>query len=149
MKPTTKRIVILLATATVITGTLAACGHHRYHDPEKRGEWIVEKVTDELELNESQKTKLEAVRTEILTARKDVRVDRQKTRDEILAMLDQPQLDRQKVLSMVEQKTVSINQHAPQIVNALGEFYDSLSDEQRKELREHVAEMGERHHHHW
>ena len=140
---------ISVASGAVIAGTLAACGHHRYKDPEKRGEWLVEKVTDELELNESQKTKLEAVRKEILTVRKEIHADRQTSRDEILAMLDQPQLDRQKVLSMVEQKTVSINQHAPQVVNALGDFYDSLSDEQRKELREHIAEMGERHHHHW
>lgn len=149
MKPISKRLVILVASGAVIVGTLAACGHHRYHDPEKRGEWLVEKVTDELELNETQQAKLETVRQEILTVRKDFREDRQNTREEILVMLDQAQLDRQKVLSMVEQKTVSINQHAPQIVNALGEFYDSLSDEQRKELREHVADMGERHHHHW
>ena len=149
MKPISKRIVILLAGSAVIVGTLAACGHHRYHDPEKRGEWIVEKVTDELELNESQQAKLETVRKEILTVRKDMHADRKNVREEILVMLDQPQLDRQKVLSMVEQKTVSINQHAPQVVNALGDFYDSLSDEQREELREHFADMGERHHHHW
>jgi len=147
MKPISKRIVILLAGGAVIAGTLAACGHHRYHDPEKRGEWLVEKVTDELELNESQKTKLEAVRQEILTVRKEMHADRQSTREEVLAMLDQPQLDRQKVLSMVEQKTGSINQHAPKVVNAVGEFYDSLSEEQRSEIREHIAEMGERHHH--
>jgi periplasmic protein CpxP/Spy len=149
MKPISKRIVILVATGVVITGTLAACGHHRYHDPEKRGEWFVEKVTDELQLNESQQTKLENVRQEILTVRKEMHADRQSTHDEILAMLDQPQLDRQKVLSMVEQKTGSINQYVPQVVNALGEFYDSLSAEQRKELREHVAKMDERQHHHW
>ena len=137
----------------VIAGTLAACGHHRYHDPEKRSEWFVEKVTDELELNESQQLKLANVRQEILTVRKEMQANRQSTHDDILAMLDQPQLDRQKVLSMVEQKTGSINQYAPQIVNALGEFYDSLSAEQRKELRnelrEHVAKMDERQHHHW
>ena len=81
--------------------------------------------------------------------RKEMHADRQSTHDEILAMLDQPQLDRQKVLSLVEQKTGSINQYAPQVVNALGEFYDSLSAEQREELREHVAKMDERQHHHW
>ena len=138
MKLASKRIVIFLAGSAVIVGTLAACGHHRYHDPEKRGEWFVEKVTDELELNELQQAKLETVRQEILTVRKDMHTDRH-----------QPQLDRQKVLSMVEKKTASINQHAPQVVNALGDFYDSLSEEQRKEIREHVVEMAERHHHHW
>ncbi|WP_455202247.1 Spy/CpxP family protein refolding chaperone [Kaarinaea lacus] len=149
MKPMSKRIVILVAGGAVIAGTLVACGHHRYHNPEKRGEWLVEKVTDELELNETQQAKLEAVRQEILAVRKDTLEDRQTMREEVLAMLDQPQLDRQKVLAMVEKKTTSINQHAPQVVNALGEFYDSLSDEQRNEVREHFSEMSERHHHHW
>ena len=149
MKLTSKRIVIFLAGSAVIVGILTACGHHRYHDPEKRGEWLVEKVTDELELNDSQRAKLETVRQEILMVRKDMHADRQSMREEVLVMLDQPQLDRQKVLSLVEKKTASINQHAPQVVNALGESYDSLSEEQRNEVREHFAEMGERHHHHW
>lgn len=149
MKPMVKRIAIVLAGGAVITATLAACSHHRYHDPEKRSEWLVEKVTDELELNDAQKNKLELVRKEILTARQEMRADHEQARNEILAMLEQPQLDRQKSLAMVEQKTLTINQQAPQVVNALGDFYDSLSAEQRNTLRDHVAEMGERHHHHW
>ena len=109
----------------------------------------MEKVTNELDLNDAQKSKLELVRKEVLAARQEIRADRDQTRNEVLAMLEQPQLDRQKVLAMVEQKTSSINQQAPQVVNALGDFYDSLSTEQRKTLHDHVAEMGERHHHHW
>jgi Spy/CpxP family protein refolding chaperone len=149
MTPMAKRIVIFFAGGTVLAATLVACSHHRYHDPEKRGEWLVEKVTDELELNESQKRKLELVRQEIVLARKEIHADRESTRTEVLAMLEQPQLDRQKVLSMVEQKTASVNQHAPRIVNALGDFYDSLSEAQRQELRTHIAEMNEHRHHHW
>ncbi|WP_455206761.1 Spy/CpxP family protein refolding chaperone [Kaarinaea lacus] len=149
MKPISKRIMTILISGAVVIGTVTACGHHRYQDPEKHGAWLMEKVTDELELNDSQKAKLEAVRKEILTVRKDMHADRENFRDEILTMLDQPALDRQKALSMVEQKTQSINQHAPQVINALAEFYDSLSDEQRKELREHIADMGQHHHHYW
>lgn len=149
MKPLTRRILIIVTSGVVIAGTLAACGHHRYHDPEKRGEWIVEKVTDELDLDEAQKTRLELVRQEIFKVRNEMHADRQSARAEILAMLEQPQLDRQKVVAMIEQKTVSVSQHAPRVVNALGEFYDSLSEEQRMEIRKHIAEMGEHHHHHW
>ena len=149
MKLKTKHLMLLIVGGAVVTGTLVACGHHRYHDPEKRGEWLVGKVTAELKLNESQQAKLELVRQEILTIRKNIHADRQNSRQDILTMLEQPQLDRQKVLSMVEQKTQTINQYAPQVVNPLGEFYDSLSDEQRKELREHVAGMNDQHHHHY
>lgn len=148
MKPMTKRLLIVVSSGAIIVGTLVACGHHRYHDPEKRGEWLVEKVTHELELNEAQKSKLELVRQEVLKARKEIQADRQTMRTEVFTMLEQPQLDRQKVLAMVEQKTAAINQHAPQVVNALGDFYDSLSEEQRQEIRNHISEMGE-HHHHW
>lgn len=94
MNPMIKRIAIILASGAVITVTLAACSHHRYHDPEKRGEWLVEKVTEELELNDAQINKLELVRKEILTVRQEMRADREHTRNEILAMLEQPQLDR-------------------------------------------------------
>ncbi|WP_455220986.1 Spy/CpxP family protein refolding chaperone [Kaarinaea lacus] len=149
MKPMTKRLLIVVSSGAIIAGTLVACGHHRYHDPEKRGEWAVEKVTDELELNEAQKNKLELVHQEILKARKEMQADRQTMRTELLTILEQPHLDRQRVLRIVEEKTTAINQHAPQVVNALGDFYDSLSDEQRQEIREHIAELGEHHHHYW
>ncbi len=147
MKSYAKHIAVFLTSSVILAGALAACSHHRYHDPETRGEWLVEKVTDELELNKSQQSKLEIVRQEILAIRKEIKVDRESTREEILKILEQPQLDRQKTLSIVEQRTASINQYAPQIVNLLGDFYDSLSDIQRSKLKEHIADMGK--HHHW
>jgi Spy/CpxP family protein refolding chaperone len=143
------KYIVVAVSGVVLAATIAGCGHRHYSD-ESRGEWLVERVSDELDLTEPQKTKLEAVRQEILAARKATRADREATREEVLSLLNEPQLDQQKVLSLIQEKTTAVNQYAPQVVAKLGSFYDSLTDEQRKALREHVAEMSERHHrHHW
>ena len=63
-------------------------------------------------------------------------------------MLESPQLDRQKVLTILESKTQLVNQFAPQIVNAFGDFYDSLNEEQRTELRVHIDKFAEHGKHH-
>lgn len=142
MKPITQRIILALAAVGLATG-LAACGHHR-HDPEQRAERIIEKVTEELELTQEQQAKLGAVRDEFISTGKEMRKDRKQARAEFLGLLEQPQLDRARAQTLVNQRLDAIRDHSPQIINALADFYDSLTPEQQKELREHLQEKMER-----
>ena len=103
---------------TLLVGGVAACTH-RIHSatPEERGAWVVEKVSKKLELNAAQKSKLVELKNEVLAVRKSMRSDREQNRAEMLAMLKQPTLDRQKVNSMVQQK---IDQLCIRLSNATG-----------------------------
>ena len=71
--------------------------------------------------------------------------DRQQARTEVLAMLKQPTLDREKVNAMINQKMATINTRSPAIVDAIGNFYDSLDDAQRAELSEFIEDKMDRH----
>ena len=148
MKTISKRIVVFIVGSVVIVGTLAAYAHNRFYSAENRAEWIVSKVSDELNLDETQIAKLNVLKKELMTTRQKMHTEHQSTHAELLAMLDNPQLDRQKALSIIENKTQMLNQYAPNVVNAFGDFYDSLSEEQHKELREHITEMAEHREHH-
>jgi Spy/CpxP family protein refolding chaperone len=135
---TISKIAIVTAGALVVVGSLAACSYH--HDPEHRSQWMQEKVTKKLELNDTQQQQLKSVSDEMLNARESMEQQLGNDREQVLALLDQPTLDQDKVLDMIQSHTQAINEGAPGIVAALGDFYDKLSAEQQAEVREFVEE---------
>ena len=144
-----KRTFIVLTAGTLLITGVAACNHGMYHgSAEERGEWIVQKVSKELELNETQRTRLAEVKDEFLDMRSTMRSDRAQMQQEVLAMLQQPTLDRDRVSTIVNQKIATINSRSPDIIDAIGNFYDSLDDSQRAELREFIEHKMEHHHGH-
>jgi len=141
-----KRTIILITSGVLLIGGVAACNRGMHHGTaEERGEWVVEKASKKLELNADQKSKLIVVKNEFLDVRKTMRSDRQQTRAEVLAMLKQPTLDREKMNVIVNQKITTISTRSPAIIDAIGNFYDSLDDSQRAELSEFIEDKMDRH----
>ena len=142
------KIAIVSSVLVIGAGTLAACGHH-HKTPEERAEWMVEKVADKLELDDMQKARLAAVKSEMMKLRKEFRGDQDGSREQVLAMVSESTLDQDALLNMINARTQAVSTNAPQIVAALGEFYDNLNPEQQAEVREAIAKgMKHRHWHH-
>ena len=141
-----KRAIIVITSGVLLIGGVAACKHKMHSaSAEERGEWVVDKVSKELELNDSQRIKLVEVKDQFIAARKSMRSDREEARKEVLAMLKQPTLDREKMNAMINQKMATINTRSPAIVDAIGNFFDSLDDSQRAELSEFIEDKMEHH----
>lgn len=142
-----KRTIIYITGGALLTLGVVACNHGmHYGSAEERGEWIVEKVSKELELNQVQQARLVEVKDEFLNIRMTMRSDREKTRTDVLAMLQQPTMDRDKANAIVGQHIETINARSPVIIDAIGNFYDSLDDAQRAELRGFLEHKMEHHH---
>jgi hypothetical protein len=131
----------------LLTLGVVACNHGmHFGTAEERGEWMVEKVTKELELNQAQQARLAEVKDEFLNMRITMLSEREQTRADVLAMLQQPTLDRDKANTIVDQHIATINSRSPLIIDAIGNFYDSLDDAQRTELREFIEHKMDHHH---
>lgn len=133
----------------VVGGVLAAslfvgCGHFR-STPEEKAEHIVEEIQEELKLEDTQLAKLNALKNHILSLRKEHKETKEKTHKELRALLDNPVLDQQAVLSQIMSKTNMVNEKAPQVVALAGDFYDSLNETQQAEIRKHVDKFTKRH----
>jgi Spy/CpxP family protein refolding chaperone len=150
MNRTGKRIALVVSGLVLVTG-LTACGHRfGHHGPGDKADWMVNKVTAELKLDEAQQAKLKAIKDELLSVRKEWVEQREESRSTALALLDKPALDRQQAIDLINGHTQFVEQKAPEIVAAVGEFYDSLTPEQQQTLREHVQKrMEHRGGHHW
>lgn len=138
---TRTRFAIALLGAVGIAAAAAACGHHaHHHDPGGYAVRHIEKLGRQLDLDEAQTVKLNAVAETLRQGREVMHGKHLETRKAALALFEQPKLDRQRALDLVRYTTRDIDDHAPRMIAAVGDFYDSLTPTQQQKLREEVTE---------
>ncbi len=141
------KIIIAAISSIVLVGGLAACGGH-HHSPEERANYMLEKISDKLDLTAPQLNQLEQLKDELMNARQSMLAERDSVHTKVNELLSQPTLDQERALKLVRDQTESINQKAPQIITAFAGFYDSLTPEQQAVIRDKVQKHKE-HRHHW
>ena len=145
MKIWTKRSLIALTSVTVLLGGLTACSHRGDHSrsgggeertTEMRGK-MVNRISSKLDLNAEQKAKLHTLADQMIATRKAVRGDTD-PRADMQSLIAGSQFDRVKAQQMLDQKLQAAKDNGPQMLNAFGDFYDSLNPEQQKQVRERL-----------
>lgn len=140
-----KKMVLLIGSGLVATGLLVGCGHSYHSSPEKKVAHIVEEINEELELQQGQQVKLDKLKEHVLVLIKKHKATKAKKQQELRALLDQPVLDQNAILAHINAKTSMINQESPEVVALTADFYDSLNESQRAEIRKHVDKFSKRH----
>jgi len=122
---------LALVGAAITAFGAAGCHHHR-HDPAHRAEWVTKKIASELDLNDAQKAKLEAVKLEFLAVHERNKKQRLETLDFALTQIRAKELDTAKIQQMLEQRHKQWIDAAPSVLKKAAEFHASLTDEQRE-----------------
>jgi len=60
-------------------------------------------------------------------------------RAEVRSLVAGNTFDRSKAQSLVDAKTAAVQSGAPQVIAALGDFYDSLNETQQAQVRDFMA----------
>lgn len=152
MRPWIRRSLLAAALGAVTLGGLAACGHH--HDrhawnkatPEERAKMrdkIIDRVAGKLDLNAEQKAKLGVLADRLQEQRAALVQQGTDPRAELRSLVAGEKFDRAKAQAFVSQKTEAIQSRSPQVVAALGDFYDSLNPQQQAKVRDYM-ERGRR-----
>ena len=143
MKPWIRRSLIGLTTATVLLGGLSACGrsHHTgglsdERITEMRGK-AIERISGKLDLNTAQQAKLGVLADQMIASRKALRGNTD-PRTDLQALVAGSQFDRAKAQQLLDQKLSAAQGNGPQVLAAFGDFYDSLTPEQQKQVRERL-----------
>jgi len=147
MKPWLKRTLIGVFGATVLFGGLAACSH-RYHqygwqgmsdeDAAKVKARMVDKIGSRLDLDDAQKAKLGVV-ADTLRAQRQAIVGSTDPRVEIQSLVAGATFDRAKAQAFVDGKAQAVQTKSPELIAALGDFYDSLKPEQQQKVRDFLS----------
>jgi len=144
MKRWLKRTLIGVFGASVLFGGLAACSHRHYHqnwqnmseeDAAKVRARMIDRVAGRLDLDEAQKAKLGVVADQLRAGRQALRGSTD-PRAEVQSLVAGNTFDRAKAKTLIEQKTSTVQSKSPELIAAIGDFYDSLKPEQQQKVRD-------------
>ena len=154
MKPWLKRTFLGLFGATALVGGVTAWsqgyhGHRSWNamseeDVAKFKSRAVDRVAEHLELSVDQKTRL-GVLVDRLHEQRTALHGTTDPRADIAALIKDNTFDRWHAQDLLNAKLAAVRDKSPQVIAALGDFYDSLTPQQQQKVREHLQRAGHRH----
>ena len=141
-----KKFLILALVFGSVFGLLNCGGWHK--SPEKRAEWVVKKISSELDLNDSQKKELERMKGEYLAKRKELKMEISETDiTDFQAIVKKDKLDDAKFDKMIDEKFSKRNEMRKFLQKKFSEFHAILDAKQKEKLSEKLGKMMRKHHH--
>jgi hypothetical protein len=132
MKRRTKYI-LSIALAIVALGSVAAFKFG--HDADSHAERFVSHMQDDYSLDTEQTAALNEFKTLAMQMRIEMKRTRQQNIEQVIDLVFQPKLDQQQALSMLQDKTQSVEDKASELIVALANFSDRLNQGQKLEMR--------------
>ncbi len=144
MKSWTQRTLLGLFGASLALGALTACGHRGEHHgwnatPEEQArhrDKLVDRVAGKLDLNAQQKQKFAVLADKLQQQRQALVGATPDPRAELRQLVAGEKFDRGRAQALVAQKTAAVTAGSPEVIAALGDFYDSLDASQQARVRE-------------
>lgn len=144
MKSWTQRTLLGLFGASLALGALTACGHRYEHHawnatPEERArhrDRTVDRVAGKLDLDAQQKAKLALLMDKLQEQRLALVGATPDPKAQLRSLVAAEKFDRARAQALVAEKTAAINTRSPEVIAALGDFYDSLNPAQQAKVRE-------------
>lgn len=145
MKPWFKRSLFGIAGAALLAGSLAGCAGHRHGWGGDSAEFrakMVERVGSKLELDASQKEKLNVL-TEKLQAQREALRGGGDPRAEFRSLFAGAKLDQERARKLIDAKMAAVQSMSPEVIAAAADFFDNLNPTQQQKVREFM-ERGRR-----
>jgi Spy/CpxP family protein refolding chaperone len=135
-----KILLVSLAIAGVAVGGFAWAKQNGYCSRSDLMGHVTERVARKLDLDDQQQAKLQTFAESLQSLRGDWSERRAAAREEVEALLASPSLDRERVMGLLDARHQALAEHQREVVDAFGEFSDSLRPEQRTRLAELIAQ---------
>lgn len=155
MKPWIKRTLFGLFGASILVGSLAACGHRQHdrgqmsqmsaEDSAKWRERLIERATKELQLDATQQQRLGVLFDKMREQRNALVGSTTQPRAEMGALIAGATFDKARAQTLIEQKTGALREKSPEVIAATADFFDTLKPEQQQKVREFLQRGGHRH----
>lgn len=121
----------LIAVLLFSVAGFAGC---RRHSPDQKAEFMMDYVSETLDLNESQKAHLGLIKDELLEKGVQMRADKAAMHSELVAQLRSEEIDQDRLKAMVAEHKVKMEELIDLGIVRLAEFHKTLTPEQREKL---------------
>jgi Spy/CpxP family protein refolding chaperone len=144
MKTWIRRTLIgVVSTAALLGGLAAWAGHSHgrywHGDAAERQAHLVDIASRKLDLDAAQKARLNGLADALQAQRRALVADGQQPRAELQQLIAAPSFDRTRAGVLLQAKIHAVQLKSPDVINAFGDFYDSLRPEQQAQLREALS----------
>jgi protein CpxP len=134
--------VFLLAGVAGFTGC-------RRHSPGQKAEFMVDYVSETLDLNDSQQAHLDQIKDELLEQGVQMRAERGTMHSELITQLRSEEIDQGRLKSLVTEHKVKMEALIDLGIVRLAEFHKTLTPEQREKLVAKLESFKKWHGHGW
>jgi Spy/CpxP family protein refolding chaperone len=121
----------------------------RRHSPHQKAEFMVDYVSETLDLSESQKAHLDQIKDELLEKGIQMRADKAAMHGELIAQLRSEEIEQERLKAMVTEHRVKMEEMIDLAIVKLVEFHKTLTPEQREKLVAKLESFKKWHGHGW
>ena len=143
-----KKGLYLTLIAFLLVGIAGFAGCRR-HSPDQKAEFMMDYVSETLDLNESQKAHLDQIKDELLEKGLQMHTDKAAMHDELVAQLRSEEIDQDRLKAMITEHRVKMEALIDLGIVRLAEFHKTLTPEQREKLVAKLETFKKWHGHDW
>ena len=119
--------------ALLIVGVAGLSGCRR-HSHAHKAEFMVDYITETLDLNESQQEQLNQIKDEVMAEAKEMHANKESMHAELVAQLRSEEIDQALVKAKIAEHRARMDEIVDLIVVRLAEFHKTLTAEQKEKL---------------
>jgi Spy/CpxP family protein refolding chaperone len=135
-------IGVLVSAALLFSGC-------RSHSPDHKAEFMVDYISEALDLNDNQRAHLDDIKEEFLAKAKEMHARKEAMHAEFKSELLKEQIDQQRMKALIAQKRDQMTEIMDLAVARLAEFHATLTPEQKEKLVAKIEYFHEKHSRHW
>ena len=143
-----KKGLYLSIIAVLLLGVVGLAGCRR-HSPGQKAEFMVDYVSEALDLNESQQAHLDQIKDDLLEKGMQMRADKAAMHGVLVAQLRSEEIDQDRLKAMVTEHRVKMEALIDLGIDRLAEFHKTLTAEQREKLVAKLESFKKWHGHDW
>ena len=135
-------IVFLVLGVVAFSGCRRHGGHHR-------AEFMIDYVSETLDLTQTQEEHLDQIKEELIDKGRQMHANRDAMHSEIIEQLKSEEIDQESLRKLVAVKRAQIDEMIDLIIVRLAEFHGTLSPEQKDKLVAKLESFKKWHRHDW
>lgn len=140
-----KKGLYILMIGMLISGVALFSGCRR-HSHGHKAEFMVDYISETLDLNESQRAQLDQIKDELLAKAQGMHADKESMREELVAQLRSEEIDQVSVKALVAEHREKMDEIIDLVVVRLAEFHKTLTPEQKEKLIAKIETFKKWHH---
>jgi len=140
-----KKGLYILLIGMLISGVALFSGCRR-HSHGHKAEFMVDYISEALDLNESQQAQLDQIKDELMAKAKGMHADKESLHEELVTQLRSKEIDQVRVMAVIAEHREKMDEIIDLVVVRLAEFHKTLTAEQKEKLIAKIETFKKWHH---